>query len=175
MPIVSEQRRGRDGALTTEPQGHILVVDDEGDIRNLMGRVLQGLGYKVLLAADGEEALFYLVLGQPIRLILCNLRMPYMSGPALYGHVAKCCPALSERFVFCSGDVVSDDSQRFLLESGRPTLAKPFELHELEGTVRRYDRCQALQLDSRATRQLLALAYQGWGACWPAARLRVAG
>ena len=176
MPILPEQRGRRDSASNNGgPKGYVLVVDDEGDIRNLIERFLQGLGYAVLAAGDGEDALFQLVLGHPIRLILCNLRMPRINGPAFYGDVAESCPDLSERFVFCSGDVASDESRRFLLDSGRAWLAKPFELDQLKRTVRRYDDRLPVQLDVRATRRLLASIYEHSFACRPLQCVQVAG
>lgn len=60
----------------------VLVVDDEEDIREALGNVLVDAGHEVVPAANGEDALAYL-LGAAATLpdvILLDLRMPVMDG-----------------------------------------------------------------------------------------------
>lgn len=59
--------------------GHILVVDDEADHRELMGGILEEMGYTVTLAENGRVALDKLEEHLPA-LVLLDLRMPVMSG-----------------------------------------------------------------------------------------------
>jgi CheY-like chemotaxis protein len=133
-----------------------LVVDDEEDIRDLIGRFLRGLGFAVACVSDGEAALSYLARMEPISLVLSNLRMPRMGGAALFHRVVEICPSLSERFVFCSGDLVSEPSRQFLHRCGRPYLEKPFELETLAALTRQYAALPAIRLDGRAVQRLLA-------------------
>ena len=107
----------------------VLIVDDEPDIRLLMDRILRERGYSTLLAENGEEALA-LIARQPIELIICNMRMPRMSGPALHGLLADFCPELAHRMVFCSGDIAGPTSHQFLQSVEVPWIAKPFDLGE---------------------------------------------
>lgn len=58
---------------------HILVVDDEEDIRNLVAVMLNADGYQVVLASTGKEALQALE-GAPIDLIVLDVMMPGMDG-----------------------------------------------------------------------------------------------
>ena len=59
----------------------ILVVDDDLDIREALGAVLEGAGYRVLLATNGEHALAMLGSGQARPdLVLLDLMMPVMDG-----------------------------------------------------------------------------------------------
>src|SRR5689334_4081064 len=60
----------------------ILVVDDEEGIRQALDRFLSRLGYKVLQAASGAEALDRQAAGQP-QAMLSDIRMPNMSGVEL--------------------------------------------------------------------------------------------
>jgi CheY-like chemotaxis protein len=59
-----------------------LVVDDEPEIAGVLALILEGLGFTVLTAADGEEAL-ELLGRQPVHLILCDVVMPKLRGDAL--------------------------------------------------------------------------------------------
>jgi signal transduction histidine kinase/CheY-like chemotaxis protein len=70
--VVAELPRG---------EGTILVADDEDYIRNLVQNVLGSLGYTVLLASNGQEAVdLYRARGDSIDLVILDLIMPKMSG-----------------------------------------------------------------------------------------------
>jgi CheY-like chemotaxis protein len=74
------QRPMEGGAMTTEtPLGRVLVVDDEVDIRSMLGIVLSTEGWDVDEAADGREALLRAAAGR-YDLVVLDLRMPEMSG-----------------------------------------------------------------------------------------------
>jgi PAS domain S-box-containing protein len=68
------------------PRGHnelVLVVDDEEPIRNLAQKVLTRFGYRVLLAADGAEAVsVYAPRQKEIDVVITDMAMPIMDGPA---------------------------------------------------------------------------------------------
>ncbi|MFC2000721.1 response regulator transcription factor [Chloroflexota bacterium] len=64
-------------------QGRLLVVDDEESVRGLLQRVLEGAGYEVVTAADGQEALARMAElreGQGPDLVLSDVMMPGMDG-----------------------------------------------------------------------------------------------
>ncbi len=63
----------------TEEQVRVLVVDDEEGVRNLLQRILEGVGYQVTTAANGKEALYKVSLGET-ELVLLDIKMPEMSG-----------------------------------------------------------------------------------------------
>jgi CheY-like chemotaxis protein len=142
--------------------GHILLVDDEPDIRRLMHRVLRERDFSVLEAGDGEEALAQIA-RHPIRLIISNIRMPHLSGLSLYAHLAELCPTLASRIVFCSGDIAGEESHRFLQRTEAPWLIKPFDLDDLLDLVTRH--CGApIQVDAATARQIEALVSRRRGA-----------
>jgi len=60
-------------------QETILVVDDEKTVRNLLQRILNKAGYAVVTAADGQEALYKVSLGEA-KVVLLDIKMPGMSG-----------------------------------------------------------------------------------------------
>lgn len=115
----------------------ILVVDDEAEIRDLIERVLTQEGHQVEVAVHGAAALEMLE-DRPHDLVICNVRMPVMDGPALYARALKSDPAQASRFVFCTGDIVSPEVRSFLLGIDQPVLTKPFGLANLRETVRRF-------------------------------------
>jgi len=149
--------------------GHVLIVDDEPDIRILISRILRDRGYSVLLAKDGEEALSH-VARDPIRLILSNIRMPRMSGFTLYDHIADICPMLLQQFVFCSGDIASEESYQFIRDAGVPWLAKPFDLDELLEIVERHVGAP-IALEAQKRQQILEVVSRRQRAGLPAVRI----
>jgi CheY-like chemotaxis protein len=68
------------------PRGHnelVLVVDDEEPIRRIAQKTLERYGYRVLLAADGAEAVsLYAPRQQEIGAVITDMMMPIMDGPA---------------------------------------------------------------------------------------------
>ncbi|MBI2930695.1 MAG: response regulator [Planctomycetes bacterium] len=61
-------------------QAAVLLVEDDDDIREILGTVLREEGYRVLEAGNGREALGFLRGGERIGLILLDLLMPVMNG-----------------------------------------------------------------------------------------------
>jgi len=105
--------------------GRVLVIDDEAEIRELLSDILELTGLQVDTAASGREALELIARGDYLA-ILCDLRMPDVDGPRLYGEVEQLAPAMLERFIFATGDLLNEATQAFLSEAGRPYLPKPF-------------------------------------------------
>ena len=74
------------------PAGHnelILVVDDEASVRQITRQTLEAFGYRVVLAGDGAEGIaVFASQGQEIALVLADMMMPVMDGPAMI-HVLR--------------------------------------------------------------------------------------
>jgi len=66
-------------AAAKKPAGRILVVDDEASLRDVLGKILSAEGYEVRNAGNGREALERLA-AERFDFLLCDLRMPVMSG-----------------------------------------------------------------------------------------------
>jgi len=111
-------------------RGTILLVDDEPDIRRSISKFLTRSGWSVDLADSGAEGLRLLETGQ-YQAVLCDLRMPGMSGHEFYRQLQTRGSPVIDRLVFMTGDVVSPEASRFLQEAGRPVLSKPFTLTDL--------------------------------------------
>lgn len=103
----------------------ILAVDDEPPLLELLRRVLGRFGYIVDTAQDGKVGLEKLK-ENSYDLVICDVLMPDILGPALYEQAIKQFPHLRQAFIFVTGNVVDPDTRIFLENSGAPWLAKPF-------------------------------------------------
>jgi CheY-like chemotaxis protein len=63
----------------SELPSHVLVVEDDEDIRNMIEEVIRGLGFPVIKAADGQEAYESFLIQKPA-LVLADVRMPRLNG-----------------------------------------------------------------------------------------------
>jgi CheY-like chemotaxis protein len=93
LPSVGDPaRRARSGPHQTVVRGTetILVVEDEPALRLVASKILENAGYTVLLASNGDEALTcFRRAVAPVHLLLTDVVMPGMSGPALVGRLRE--------------------------------------------------------------------------------------
>ncbi len=129
------QPRPRQAVTAAPLHATILVVDDEAALAAAVCAALQDAGHTVEQASDGEQAL-HRVQARAFDLVVCDLKMPRMDGPTFYRRLLTLQPAMAERVVFVTGDVVGTDAEAFLQESGCRWLAKPFRLTDLVRTTR---------------------------------------
>ncbi len=125
-------------ALSEEiPKGTetILVAEDEHEIRELLKTFLERLGYQVVMACDGEEAieLFSTHLEQ-IDLAILDAVMPKRNGPQVYEHIVSSSPDLP--CLFLSGYSEEIVSRYFDQSLNIPILHKPVTLKDLGNKVR---------------------------------------
>jgi CheY-like chemotaxis protein len=117
-------------------RARVLIVHDNPDMATLLAEMLVDAGYQVQTATSARAAL-HRVDAEPFDLILSDVRMPQMDGPAFYRDLAERHPELARRVIFVTGDLLTTDAAKFLVQSGVPSLGKPFTLYELNDTVRR--------------------------------------
>jgi DNA-binding NtrC family response regulator len=112
----------------------ILVVDDEPEVRKLVGAMVSRQGFEVLTADSGEAALQeYERHSEPIDLLLTDVVAPGMSGPMLADRLAEKQPGL--KVLFMSGYDNTSVVQRYVVERGYDLLHKPFTAEELLAKV----------------------------------------
>jgi CheY-like chemotaxis protein len=120
----------------------VLVVDDEEAVRGVLRRWFVRRGWIVVEAVDGLVAR-ELIEGSRARaevdfdLIICDLRMPSLSGPELFDWIAANTPNIMCRLMFLTGDVAEAEAAAFLDRTGSTVLEKPFELPALAQVVER--------------------------------------
>ncbi len=132
--VAERQTAHREEIDLTTPRRNILVVDDEMSIIDILYQVLKADGHRVDTALNGSVALRK-IRSERYDLIICDLKMPGMSGQELYEKVRVLNRELSERIVFSTGDVVSSETYSFLEGSGNTYLQKPFELDAIRKVV----------------------------------------
>ena len=115
--------------------GLVLVVDDEDGVRNVAGRMLEALGFQVLEACDGQEAL-EIFDKQPdkIRLMLLDLTMPRLDGPQTLEQLRV--RRLDLPVVLMTGYHEQEVSQRFATVGFAAFLQKPFKQDHLRDKIR---------------------------------------
>jgi PAS domain S-box-containing protein len=112
----------------------ILLVEDEGPLRQLAVRILENAGYTVLAAASGEEALAVLARADTgVHLLLTDLVMPGMSGRALAEEALARQPSL--RVAFMSGYTDEATALDGVATAAR-FISKPFTSEGLRQAVR---------------------------------------
>ncbi len=114
----------------------VLVIDDEESIFEMIRGLLAESGYQVDVASDGESGLRRIT-QQRYDLALCDWKMPGLNGQQVYEHVRAVNPALSERMIFITGDVISEKVQTFLTKQKRVCLSKPFSIAQLKAALDR--------------------------------------
>ncbi|MFN8574467.1 MAG: response regulator [Gemmatimonadaceae bacterium] len=121
------------------PGLRVLVVDDEDPVRRVLSRWFTRHGFDVSEAANGDQARLWLSssASESFDLVVCDVRMPELSGPELYEWLAAYRPQVIPKLVFTTGDRLHDGVREFLLTTPCAVLDKPFELPALEDVVRR--------------------------------------
>lgn len=123
-------------AETEMPRGDgelILVVDDELSVREIAMQTLEAFGYRVVLAAEGSEALaIYASRAKDIALVLTDMMMPVMDGPAMIQVLLKLNPSV--KIIAASGFIANGR----LSDSGiKHFLSKPYTAETLLKTLKR--------------------------------------
>lgn len=133
-PIAAAADAPAEGKPVRPVQSRILVVDDEPDVADLHGEVLERAGFRVRVAYSGAEALEVLSLGET-DCIISDLNMPDTDGRKLFETVRRDYPDLLGQMGFVTGDTLGRKSQALLRDSGRPYLEKPVSPTELRDFV----------------------------------------
>jgi signal transduction histidine kinase len=134
LPASHELRRRAEHQCTQPVRGaeKILIADDEPEILKLLETVLKDLGYSVISAANGIEAVDYAA--DDIRLIFLDMIMPEMDGAAALRAIRQKLPDVK---VLVSSGYTSPDKAPILESLGiHGFIGKPFEVSKLAGIVR---------------------------------------
>jgi two-component system cell cycle sensor histidine kinase/response regulator CckA len=113
----------------------LLIAEDELEIRTMLKTFLEGLGYSVLVAQDGQEALHVFSAHQDqIDLVILDAVMPRLSGPKVYGQMRSIRPTLPCILLTGYGDEMIKKHSAEGLEI--PVLRKPVTFEELGRKIR---------------------------------------
>ncbi|MEN3941504.1 ATP-binding protein [Prosthecobacter sp. SYSU 5D2] len=118
-------------------RGNILVVDDEAPVRSIAVNMLTFLGYRVLEAADGQQALDIVLGGQErVDVMLLDIYMPKLSGRDTFKQLRAAGNDIP--VVVCSGFVIDPDEFVILGEGRNPPvdiMLKPYSLDGLSKSM----------------------------------------
>jgi two-component system cell cycle sensor histidine kinase/response regulator CckA len=137
FPATSISRETEKEIVPTNraPRGEtILVVEDEADVRNMIVRALTRIGYRVLEAASGEDALEMLIVERSnVQLLITDIVMPGLRGTDVAQKLSALVPGL--RIIYMSGYTDNAMFHQKLLDAGAAFIQKPFTLEVLEDRV----------------------------------------
>ena len=108
--------------------GRVLLVEDEDTVRAVAERALTRAGYEVTTASDGEEGFEYVRLGRHYDLVVSDVVMPTMDGPAMARQIRQLRPDLP--VVFMSG-YAEEQLRREIDIPNMHFLAKPFSVQQI--------------------------------------------
>jgi signal transduction histidine kinase/CheY-like chemotaxis protein len=136
LPAIGEAdaaERDRSAEEVKNGAGHILLVEDEAELRNANAEFLTSIGYSVICASSGPEALKLAREAGPIDLVISDVVMPKMNGREFADCLLRARP--NTKVLFVSGyadDVVLHTG---LSTQAMPFLQKPFSLKQLGAKV----------------------------------------
>jgi two-component system cell cycle sensor histidine kinase/response regulator CckA len=122
-------------------RGTVLVVEDEEGVREVIGRMLERLGFHVIMAVDGHDAIRALdECDGEVTAVLLDLSMPRMGGPETVRLIRQRSPELP--VVLMSGYTEQDVASKILdgLSGAVGFLHKPFLSEDLSGVLRQISR-----------------------------------
>jgi DNA-binding response OmpR family regulator len=112
------------------PRPLVLIAEDEVQLRRVLQKALEREGYRVLTAGSAEGAYELLSLELADALLL-DVRLPTMSGLALYLAILNRWPALAGRIAIMTGDAEAEEVRAWLERNPCTVLRKPFNLREI--------------------------------------------
>jgi CheY-like chemotaxis protein len=125
------------GRLQSLPRGSetILVVDDEPHVRTVLRALLGDLGYNILLASDGLEAIELVrSKGNAINLILLDIVLPGMSGMEVFNEVHAAFPGI--KVILSTGYAREETVSDLIRQGAQALIRKPYQAGTIARVVR---------------------------------------
>ncbi len=138
-------------------RSRILVVDDDPASRDLLRRVLAGVGHDVALAASGREALEELA-RHPADLVVSDIRMPDLDGVQLLEKLRELAPEVPVILVTAFGDV--EGAVEAIRRGAFDYLPKPYDVDGIRLQVQRALAQSALAAENRELRRQVREKYR---------------
>jgi two-component system, cell cycle sensor histidine kinase and response regulator CckA len=130
-----QEKKIREEKQSWQGNGLVLLVDDDGTVRQVGEQMLERLGFEVISAADGQEALeCFRRRADQIRCVLLDLTMPHLDGEECFRELRGI--RKDVRVVVTSGYNEQEVTQRFTGKGLAGFVQKPFTLNTLRKTLR---------------------------------------
>jgi two-component system cell cycle sensor histidine kinase/response regulator CckA len=139
--LLDESAAGEllDSAPVLEPEStpsrHILVVDDEVAVTDVIRRFLAIAGHEVTCMPSGARAAEFLATPARVDMAILDLMIPHEDGATNYRRLRECCPDLP--ILLCTGLVHANEASALLEQGAVSLLRKPFRMNELWYAVNR--------------------------------------
>jgi len=138
FPISAEgvncQKEKKKEKIDTLQGEHILIVDDESQLRDITSRILASLGYKTTSVSSGEEAIEF-IQKNPVDLLVIDMLMgPGLNGRQTYEKILKLYP--DQKAIVASGFSESDDVIATLKLGAQGFIKKPYSIEQLGHVVK---------------------------------------
>jgi CheY-like chemotaxis protein len=126
---LKTEEGGADGA------GVILLIDDEELVLDVGQQFLKVLGYRVLAARDGREAIeLYEIYRDLIDLVVLDIVMPKMGGGEVFDRLKEINPDI--RVLLSSGYSIDGEATKILERGGSGFIQKPFKIEQLSQSLK---------------------------------------
>ncbi len=134
---------------------NLLIVDDDRDLRTILGDILADEGYQVALAESGEKAMRRLEGpdGHHINLVLTDLKMPGMGGHQLFRDCIQRWPHIPVLILTAHGTV--DEALHMIREGAYDYIAKPYNTQDLLMRISRALEHEQLMVENQQLRALV--------------------
>ena len=133
---VVNEARSEEETQRWRGTGTVLLADDEDAVRNVAKLLLERLGFTVLVAKDGQEAVgLFRQRRREIRCVILDLSMPLMDGVQALREIRKVEP--NARVIVSSGDDEKQVRSRFSELGLAAVLQKPFTVAKLSDSLRK--------------------------------------
>jgi PAS domain S-box-containing protein len=124
-----EEKEHREGS------GTVLLVDDEETIRGIGSEMLKELGFTVITACDGREALELFRSTPDIAFVILDLTMPHMDGEQCFRELRQLDPNV--KVIMSSGYNEQEVTQKFVGKGLAGFIQKPYRLSTLQDAIRK--------------------------------------
>jgi len=132
---VGEKRDEKPQDASVKGTGTILIIEDEDMVIEAIQGMLERLGYRVMTAKTGEDAVHIIQsFDGDIDLALLDIKLPDMEGGKLYPLIMKSRPTL--KVIVCSGYAIDGPAQEILNFGAQGFLQKPFSISSLSEKVK---------------------------------------
>ncbi len=134
-PVHEQILLERIGQILTGKRGTLLVVDDDADLHGMLDEMLTRAGYRVIVAADGVEAL-EVVRRHPPDLALIDVKMPRVDGIAVLRQLRADGATRNLPVIVMTGELGMLEQNRRIVEAlGSTILPKPLTPEELAAAI----------------------------------------
>ena len=116
-------------------EGKVLLVDDEETVRDIGKEMLQELGFTVITANDGQDALKVFTSTPYISFVILDLTMPHMDGKQCFQELKQIQPNV--KVIVSSGFSEQEVTQKFVNDGLAGFIQKPYKLSALKEAIRR--------------------------------------